>query len=336
MSDPGERSIVRRVFLNGREQRLRAGWRLLVTVVVLGITGIVVTGLTQGLPAMLPANALIPSPLFDQILGNVQVAAVLVAVAWFVDVRTIPDLGLGGRDWWPNLGFGLFIGLLMTTVVFAVELAAGLVTVDQVLVSRPGLGIEATFPVALGLTALLFVAVGVGEELLFRGYLMTNLAEGLNGLGPIGPRVALGVAAFLTSAVFGAVHLANPNATLVSAANITVVGLFLAWAYVVTEDLGISIGIHVTWNFSLSSVFGFPVSGITTPATVLDVRQTGDSLITGGSFGPEAGLVVYLALAVAIGLTWWWVRRTDGPVGFPTGVAVPDLRKEPDARPDVE
>jgi len=122
----------------------------------------------------------------------------------------------------------------------------------------------------------MFVAVGVGEEVFVRGYLLTNIAEGLNGLGPVGPRTAIGTAAALTSALFGVLHLANPNATFISAFNISVVGLFLAWTYIVTADLGIAIGVHITWNLSLSSVYGFPVSGLTTPATILDVSQTGD------------------------------------------------------------
>lgn len=328
---------VRWVFWNAIERRPRAGWRLLlgtVTFVVASIVAALGIGMLSAL--VLVTSATLPSLFAGQLLSNVVLTVSLVGLAWVADRRTIPDLGLGGRGWWANLAFGLVLGVVMTSAVFLVERAAGLVTVERVFVTRPALGIGAELPfeLALPLVIAFFVAVGVGEEVFFRGYLMTNLAEGLNGAGPVGPRGAIGLAAILTSAIFGLVHLGNQSATLVSAFNITVVGLFLAGAYVVTEDLGISIGIHVTWNFSLSSVYGFPVSGITTPATVLDVRQTGDPLVTGGDFGPEAGLVVYLALAVAIASTWLWIRRTEGGVDFPTGVAVPDLRTTPD--PDRE
>ncbi|MCU4802025.1 CPBP family intramembrane metalloprotease [Halobacteria archaeon HArc-gm2] len=342
MTEPGDRSLTRRVFVNGRERRLRAGWRLIAATFILVLASLALFLAVDYAQAILSfagplvVGGILASTLVAQTASNVLVTGVFVVAAWFVDRRTLPDLGLGGRRWWRNLGFGLLLGVAMTTAVFAVELAAGLITVEQLFLSRPGLGIDQPFPVAFVLVVLMFVAVGVGEEVLFRGYLLTNIAEGLNGLGPIGPRTALGVAAVLTSAVFGVVHITNPNATLVSAFNITVVGLFLAWTYVVTEDLGIAIGVHITWNLSLSSVYGFPVSGLTTPATILDVRQTGDPLITGGPFGPEAGLVVYLALGVAIGLTWWWVRRGGASDWFPTGVAVPDLRKSPEPRTESE
>jgi len=93
-------------------------------------------------------GGILASTLVAQTASNVLMTGVLVVVAWFVDVRTLPDLGLGGRDWWPNLGFGLLLGLAMTTAIFAVELAAGLITVEQLFLSRPGLGIDAGFPVA--------------------------------------------------------------------------------------------------------------------------------------------------------------------------------------------
>ena len=340
MSGSRERSWVSRAFVNGREDRLRAGWRLLVAVLVLvavTVVFLVVAGAVVALFALGGISSAV-SGLVGQVASEALVALVLVGVAWFVDRRTIPDLGLGGPDWWRNLAFGLVLGAVMTTAVFAVELAAGMVTVTDLFVTRAALGVGAdvSFPVAFALTVLLFVTVGVAEEVMFRGYLMTNVAEGLNGLGPIDARGAIAIAAVGTSAVFGVVHITNPNATLVSALNITAVGVLFAATYVATDDLGVPIGVHITWNFSLGAIYGFPVSGLMTPASVLQIRQTGDPLVTGGGFGPEAGLVVYLAVAVAAGLTWWWVRRTRGPIGFPTDVAVPDLRKQSDGESTSE
>ncbi|WP_226011250.1 CPBP family intramembrane glutamic endopeptidase [Halomicrobium salinisoli] len=320
----------RRWFVNPRERRLRAGWRLVLFVVLVGGAGIVGAVGRSELVATAAAG----------VVGAVVVLAgwwfyyavltgTAVGLAWLLDVRTLPDVGLGGDGFYRNLAVGLALGVVMTTVVFLVQLAAGLISVRGVLVARTGLGFPAGVPAWLMVAIMLvyFVAVGVGEEVLIRGYLMTNLAEGLTGVPAVGKRVAIAAAAVATSALFGILHLGNPNASPLSAFNITVVGLFFAAAYVVTDDLGIPIGIHVTWNFSLSSVYGFPVSGITVPATLVDVRETGPDLITGGGFGPEAGLVVYLALAAAAAVTWWWVAREDGAVRFREGVAVPELRR---------
>ena len=320
----------RRVLVNQRERRLRSGWRLLIGLFTFGFVLVVASGvqavllgLSVTIPLLAGGLALAGSLLFYGINTGT-----LVGLSWWLDGRTIPGLGLGGDGWWRNLAFGLALGVAMPTAVFLVELALGHVAVDGVLVTRPDNQFGVVVPASAGVfgTLLFFVGVGVFEEVLSRGYLFQNIAEGLDGLGPIGARGAIGTAAVVTSALFGVLHLTNPNATLLSTFNIAVVGLFFAGTYLVTGDLGIAIGVHVTWNFSLSSLYGFPVSGLTTPATVLSVRQTGPTLVTGGRFGPEGGLVFYLALAVGIALTWWWVRREEGAIRFHSEIADPDLR----------
>jgi membrane protease YdiL (CAAX protease family) len=323
------RSLGHRIFINPAEGRLRGGWRLLIGVGALVLASVVVSEAIRLVSLPTPfesvAGSAVAVPLF---LTNTALTGVLLALAWGVDRRTFADLGLGGDRWRGNLAVGLALGLLMPTVVFVLELGLGLVTVTGIFQTRPtpgaGPGIDPLL--LLGLTFLLFVVVGVFEELLVRGYLLTNIAESLDGLGPVGPRTAIGSGAVLTSALFGILHLGNPNATAVSAFNIAVVGLFFAGAYVATDDLGIPIGVHITWNFAVSSVYGFPVSGLRTPVTVIESRQTGAVLVTGGPFGPEAGLVVYAALVVAVAVTWWWVHRSQGQVHFLTGIAKPTLR----------
>ncbi|MBO4247878.1 CPBP family intramembrane metalloprotease [Halomicrobium sp. IBSBa] len=324
---------VRRVLVNPQERRLRAGWRLLVglpvLLFVLAVAGVGQRAL-QAAPLTVPVlagGAVLAGALLSYGAGT----GTLIGLSWWLGGRTLAGLGLGGDGWWRNLGFGLLVGVAMTTTIFLVELSLGLIAVDGVLVARQPnqLGVALPALVAVPVTLLFFVGVGVFEEVLTRGYLLNNVAEGLSGVGPIGKRGAIAVAAALTSAVFGLLHLTNPSTTLFSTLNITVVGLFFAATYVVTDDLGIPIGIHITWNFSLSSLYGFPVSGLAMPGTVLSVRQTGADVVTGGTFGPEGGLILYLGLAVGIALTWWWVRRVDGPVRFRTDIADPDLRDPP-------
>ncbi|MFB6308345.1 MAG: lysostaphin resistance A-like protein, partial [Haloarculaceae archaeon] len=172
-------------------------------------------------------------------------------------------------------------------------------------------------------------------ELVVRGYLMTNLAEGLNGLGPLDADRALAVSGLLTSALFGVLHASNPNATAVSTLNIAVVGVFFAVTYALTERLGVAIGLHLTWNWSVGSLYGLPVSGITTGGSILAIEERGPDWATGGPFGPEAGVVVLIALAVATVLLVWWVRRQYGTVTLREAVAVPALRIDAgDGRPD--
>ena len=142
-------------------------------------------------------------------------------------------------------------------IIFLVELAAGWVSVTGTLVTiRPDTDFLPTILVPL----VTFLAVGLYEELFFRGYQLRNLAEGLTW-NVISPRAAIVLATLLTSAAFGTFHALNPNASSFSTLAIAFAGIFLAAGYLLTRELAIPIGLHIAWNFFQGNVFGFPVSG---------------------------------------------------------------------------
>jgi hypothetical protein len=80
-----------------------------------------------------------------------------------------------------------------------------------------------------------------------------------------------------------------------------------------TGELAIPIGVHITWNFFQGNVFGFPVSGSDfSIATFISIEQGGPGLWTGGVFGPEAGLLGLAAILLGGALTIVWVRWRNG------------------------
>jgi membrane protease YdiL (CAAX protease family) len=144
---------------------------------------------------------------------------------------------------------------------------------------------------------VVFVFVGWNEELLSRGYHLQTIASGLN--------LFWGVV--ISSAVFGLLHLGNPNATWVSAAGIFFAGLYLAYGYTRTKQLWLPIGLHIGWNFFEGVVFGFPVSGLDIYA-LTRITVHGPEIWTGGAFGPEAGLIVLPSLIVGAALIWLYTK----------------------------
>ena len=146
---------------------------------------------------------------------------------------------------------------------------------------------------------MIFALVGWNEEVMSRGYHLQTISSGLS----------LTWGLVISSAIFGALHLTNPHATLMSAAGIFLAGLLLGYAYVRTGQLWCSIGLHIGWNFFEGVVFGFPVSGLAT-FRLLETRISGPDLWTGGAFGPEAGLIVVPAILAGAALIHLYGRRT--------------------------
>lgn len=330
------------LFWNPQERRLRALWRLvlqfLLFVVALLLFG-TLGGLLwfgwqaqQGQP-LTPA-ALMASPGFMAVNAVVTLLATLVSVAIAArvfDRRPLADFGLRlNRAWWLDCGFGLLLGALLMTLIFLVQLTLGWISIDALFYDADP---QLSFGVAIIAPLILFLCVGIYEEVLSRGYLLTNLAQGLN-LPRIGPRGAIVIAWLFSSAVFGLLHATNPNATALSTFMLVLAGLFLGLGYVLTGRLGIPIGLHITWNFFQGNVYGFPVSGGAFDyASFIAITQGGPPLWTGDAFGPEAGLLGLGAILLGSALTLGWVRLRDDSLALYQPMTQPPPRASA-ARPE--
>jgi hypothetical protein len=180
-------------------------------------------------------------------------------------------------------------------MIYAFEMAMGWVSFE-------GWAWETSSPsyVVFSLFALLgtFITVGVSEEVLSRGYHLQNMAEAMS------PRWAV----FLSSALFAVLHLPNPHASAASFVGVLASGYFLAFAWQRTRNLWLPIGIHIGWNFFEGAIFGYPVSGMPGFNLILQ-NVSGPEIVTGGGFGPEAGLVVYPAIILGAVLVWAYTRN---------------------------
>lgn len=210
----------------------------------------------------------------------VMAALALAVYAGFVRLverRPVTELSLPGmaREW----GVGALIGAALYSLSVLVLVVLGYYRID-------GLNPWAYLLPALAMA----LTAGVIEELLFRGVLFRVIEESLGSW----------VAMVVSSAVFGASHLFNPQATLVGALAISVeAGLMLAAAFMVTRRLWLAMGVHMAWNYTQSAVFSGVVSGgVSTPGLVR-ITIDGPDLLTGGSFGLEASGVAFVLCTTA-------------------------------------
>jgi membrane protease YdiL (CAAX protease family) len=331
---------MKRLFYNAAERRLRAGWR---------IAGQVVCMLAFWIPlkaALIASGAIGAEQLREEgftalvaAWGDTLLVAMLqsflagVASVWlaarFLDKRKLSDMGFHrGRRWWSGFAFGFGLGGLLMTGVFCIEWLLGWVRVEATFSAAESAGGRDAFWVNWLPLLLTFVMVGVYEELLARGYWLKNTAEGL-ACSKLNNKRAVLIAWLASSLVFGLGHVGNPNASWVSLLGITGAGLLLGLGYVLTGELSVPIGLHISWNLFQGCVYGFPVSGMHLHASIVSVEQTGPEAWTGGAFGPEAGLIGLVTIAVGILCILAWVRWRSGGLSIHAGLAKPELRNPP-------
>lgn len=287
------------------ERRLRAAWRLLATLALLGVTMLAAGAVARLLARWGVADAAV------LVLHAAAVLAALWLAARGIDRRPLHALGLRlGRTWWLDAAFGLALGTAMIGSIFLVQLAAG-----WTVITGAGAVGSADAGVALAAAVLLPAVTALVEELVLRAYPLRTLAEGVRGL--LGGRArAVGLAWLVTSGVFGLLHGMNPNATPAAVVNVVGAGLLLGLGYVLTGQLGLPLGLHFGWNFFEGGVFGLPVSGQAPPVSLLVVHTDGPELWTGGAFGPEAGLPCTIAMCLGAVAVVAWVRWRCGAVRF--------------------
>jgi len=224
-----------------------------------------------------------PLVIFGFLLIAACVGAAGAVAARFFDRRSVASIGLGfHRRWAKEFGLGLLMGALFITAIALVQIAAGALRLEPSGVA-PGVLISQFF-----LYLLFFTGVSLTEELIFRGYPLQALAEGIGKIP----------AAILLSAPFGIVHYFNEGGTGVGALSTGFAGLLLALAYFRTRSLWLPVGMHITWNLTMGWVFSMPVSGEVLPRTLFTAETSGPAWLSGGSFGPEGSVLAFAGMAV--------------------------------------
>ena len=219
----------------------------------------------------------------EKALGAVIMAAAVILgyKAFKRWVECAPDTELPLTGALPELAAGIAIGGALFSVMTGIVWLLG--------------GIEFLGVRGAGqIWTMLAIAIvsGVFEETLFRGIVLRHLESLIGTWGSLA----------VTSALFGGLHITNPDATVWSSLAIALeAGILLGAAYLLTRRLWLAIGIHAAWNFTQGWVFSVPVSGGDAPLGLLITRRIGPDWLTGGDFGLEASVIAML-VATGAGL----------------------------------
>ncbi|MBC7828817.1 MAG: CPBP family intramembrane metalloprotease [Chitinophagaceae bacterium] len=207
-----------------------------------------------------------------------SVALVVVFRKW-IDRQTVSSLGFAYRTHIPDA----IIGFLLPVIILGI--------VSLILYFNKNLGwADISFSSGDFLNGLLLmIIIAVGEEMVFRGYILNNLIQSLNKW----------LALAISAALFALMHSNNPSVDIVAMMNLFVGGLLLGINYVFTKNLWFSILLHTAWNFLQGPILGFPVSGVNLQS-ILHPELKGNVLLTGGGFGLEASLLTGMMLLITV------------------------------------
>lgn len=215
----------------------------------------------------------------------------LIVVYFFrktIDRKTFKSLGLEWKGFNKERVGGFFTGILLTTVIATVlwlmQLLQWFITdVDAV---------------GLLLVFALLILVAFFEELVFRGYILSNLMDSL-------PKET---ALFASAILFAVFHSLNPDFNVIAFINIFIAGLLLGINYIYTKNIWFAVFFHFSWNFFQGPVLGFQVSGIELP-TLLQQNNKGSVLLTGGKFGLEASWLVTIAMSITVMILYFIFQK---------------------------
>lgn len=194
---------------------------------------------------------------------------------------------------WRSMGLGLAIGAGSMTLVFLLLLFTDSA---QVLTWTPQWNFS--FLVMLAM----YILVGYSEEIVCRGYIQGVMKQTHN---PI-------LIVLVPSILFSLMHSANSGMGLIPYLNLFLIGLYLSLITLSSGSLYPAIGYHIFWNFFQGPVYGFSVSG-GMESGLLSTYMKGNSLLNGGAFGPEGGLIVTAVILLMLGV-WYWKNQAKLPV----------------------
>jgi membrane protease YdiL (CAAX protease family) len=209
---------------------MRWGWRLALFVISFLLLSILLSPLTYlwG-EASFKLQEGKPHVQLNPWIGVLTLILASIASVKYLDKRPVGSLGLKFHEaWWKEILIGICLGAFLLLAFFLLTLALRGFTKKDLAIGDFGRQFLLLIGNARG---------AIGEELLFRGFPLQVLMEGI-GIVP---------ALFVSSALFGLAHVQEQGWLGVVWAGSA--GILLSVSYLKTKALWMPIGIHFSFNY---------------------------------------------------------------------------------------
>jgi membrane protease YdiL (CAAX protease family) len=298
---PPQPSTLHKIFID--QDGLRAWWSLLIFIAIFAAFAFCVNRIAHKFhppdPNQMKVGAEM-SPLFG-IIGEGASFLLVLLVTWImsrIEHRPISVYGLGGTRKLRNFLAGMAWGIICLSLLILTLLKTGLLVIDR----RVLFGGDILRYGAIWLFG--FLLVGLVEEYLTRGFVQYTLTRGLAGVYQWAFKTrhsaTLGfwTSAVILSFLFGFGHRTNPGESpigLLSAGLAAMVFCFSLWR---TGSLWWAIGLHTSWDWGQSFLYGVPDSGIMVQHHLFATHPVGKPILSGGTTGPEGSIFILAVLTV--------------------------------------
>jgi membrane protease YdiL (CAAX protease family) len=337
LSTPPAPGLLQQVFIG--DQGLRAGWSiaifLILFILIAGVTGLIFTALHLSMPS---GHVTARGALFGEVIAIVGLLGAVSIVA-LIERRRILDFNLAGPRRTSSFFSGLAAGFLALSVLVCELWSGGWLHFGPTALSGSAV---AKYAALWGLT---FLLVGFFEEGVFRCYLQFTLSRALNFWWAIGiqalvccslalrskgsaawgvygivllglvpclmlylkhaPRENFWHAAWVTSTLFGYVHVGNNGENWIGIFAAAAIGFVFCVSVWLTGSAWWAIGCHAGWDWGETYFYGTADSGMVAQGHYFSTSPFGNAFWSGGTNGPEGsflvlGVILLLLLALLV------------------------------------
>ncbi|MDY6065460.1 MAG: CPBP family intramembrane glutamic endopeptidase [Finegoldia sp.] len=217
------------------------------------------------------------------LFGTTIATLVMYMFARIYQKRNKASLGLTGENRVRNYLIGALVGSAMLALVVIINVLIGHMSLSNN-IGNVSFGVFALFIIG-------WVLQGFSEEFMCRAVLMNWLAAEKG--------VIFGIV--VNALLFSLLHFGNSGFALLPAINLFLVGLLYSLMFYISDDIFLVGAAHSFWNFVQGNVFGVQVSGNSyLENTIWKSQMNGQTIMNGGAFGIEGGLVCTVINLVAI------------------------------------
>jgi membrane protease YdiL (CAAX protease family) len=331
-SAPKAIQIVVSVFLGS--QGLRAGWSIAVFFILFLLFGTTIGWLFGRLHERSSAGQI---TVRGALTSELVAVLALIGAAWvvaFIERRSILDFNLRGARRTANFLSGIAAGFLVLSALVAALWSGGWLHFGPVSLSGADI---AKYALLWGIT---FLLVGCFEEGLVRCYLQFTLTRGINfwwaiciqvffcatlihrakgeaargvyammllGLVPCfilhlkrNPNSGFWQAAWVTSTMFGFMHVGNSGENWIGIFAAAAIGLVFCVSIWQTGSAWWAIGCHAGWDWGETYFYGTADSGMVAQGHYMSTSPAGNTFWSGGTIGPEGSILVLGAILLLL------------------------------------